>query len=410
MFSKAINKTRNYLALEKSLRALIIIVVLTRLSNNLWVPLLGLYVTGELGVSLIMYGLMNTTNQLVLSLAIFPSGFFSDNFGRKNMIILSIIFSILALITLFFVKNIPWLFLVSIFQGLNLAFIGPSQSAYVIDVIQDKRRGIAFATIAFFRSLSTTIAVFIAGAIATIINFYGVFGAALAFQLISLIVTIFYLKESLRRDTFETKPSKESLFRQLRDGLTILKSPPLLAVLFGIVFHQLGIGIQNPYITIYADNILMFSLPTISLMLGLERLGIFIGHLPGGRIVDKYGGEVSFAFHILATSPLMILFTVTKNPSFAGLILFSWGLTFGLDNVSRQKLIPKYRSKSKIATAFGVISLIAGVTSLVSPTIGGWVWTNYTPQTVFYASAIANVLGSIPLFALWLYNRIKKRQ
>jgi len=171
------------------------------------------------------------------------------------------------------------------------------------------------------------------------------------------------------------------------------------------VFHMLGLGIQGPYLAIYARNVLMFSLPSISLMLSAEQLGIFIGHLPSGRIVDKYGGEISFAFHILATSPSMILFVIAGNPVLASVVLFFWGLTFGLDNVSRQSLIAKYRSQAGVATAFGVISLVSGVTSLISPTIGGWVWTEFSPQTVFYASATINILGSLPLFMLWLHNR-----
>jgi dipeptide/tripeptide permease len=55
--------------------------------------------------------------------------------------------------------------------------------------------------------------------------------------------------------------------------------------------------------------------------------------------------------------------------------------------------------------AFSVISLIAGVVSMISPTIGAWVWENFSPQSVFYASAAINVLGSLPLFILWLFQR-----
>lgn len=140
-------------------------------------------------------------------------------------------------------------------------------------------------------------------------------------------------------------------------------------------------------------------------MLGLQRLGIFLGQFPSGRVVDKYGGELSFAFHIFVTTPVMILFTIIGNPFFASSILFTWGLTFGLDNVSRQKLIAKYRSGSGIATAFGVISLIAGCVSLFTPTIGSWVWTNFSPQWVFYTAAAANVLGSIALFILHIFKK-----
>ncbi len=402
---RLLDKTRQFLALDKSLRTLLVTSVIMNLGSSLWGPLLGLYITNNLGVSLMMFGLMTTVRQLTQSLTIFPSGFLSDNFGRKKILMASYLFSILALITLFFVRDLPWLFLVSIFQGLNMALVGPSKSAYIAEVVSEERRGVAYSTLALFQSLSNVLATSIAGVIAFVFGFFWVFCFALMLESIALIVTTVYLKESLSQETVTKNPSRESAFKQFKNGLIILKNPALLAVLFGIVFHQLGLGISNPYLTIYTQNVLGFSMPMISLMLGIQRLGIFIGHFPSGRLVDKYSGEISFAFHIFATTPTMILFTITESPFLASFILFSWGLTFGLDNVSRQKLIPKYRSKAGIAMAFGVISLIAGIVSMISPTIGAWVWEYYSPQSVFYASAAINVLGSLPLFILWLYQR-----
>jgi len=408
LLHKAVGKTIDYLALERSLRVLLLTSLIMNLGNNLWVPLLGLYVTNNLGISTLLYGVMNTVQGLASSLSMLPSGFLSDLFGRKRIIILSYISSILCLAILFFANDLPFLFLVMIFRGLSMAFMEPSKSAYVIDLVSDDKRGRSFASLALLQSLSTVIATSIAGTIASVFGFHWLFTTSLILESISLAITVFYLKESLRGGNVQAEPSKETLSIQFKNGLAILRSPPLLAILFGIVFHQMGIGIENPYLTIYARNLLMFTLPTVSLMLGLEQLGILVGHLPSGRIVDKYGGEISFALHILATSPTMILFTLAGDPLLASSTLFLWGLTFGLDNVSRQKLIPKYRSRSGVATAFGVVSLIAGTISLVSPTIGGWLWTDFSPQTVFYASAAINALGSLPLFILWFHNRDEK--
>lgn len=324
------------------------------------------------------------------------------------MILISIACSISAVVTLFFVRDFPWLFFITIFHYAGLAFMGPSRSAYIIDVTPEEKIGRAYATLALFQSFSSIITTSIAGILAAALGFSWIFTIAIAIELVSLIVAAFFLQESLHTGAMKASTLKASLSGQLKNGLTILKDPPLVAVLLGIVFHQLGLGIQGPYLTIYARDVLLFSLPIISLMLGLQRVGIFIGHFPSGRIVDKYGGEISFAFHIFVTTPVMILFTATGNPSFAGLILFLWGLTFGLDNVSRHKLIPKYRQESGVAAAFGLISLIAGAVSLIAPTIGGWVWTNFSPVIVFYVSAAANLFGSLPLFMLWLYNRRMK--
>jgi len=408
ILSRAIGKTIDHLALERSLRILLITSLIVNLGDNLWVPLLGLYITNNLGVSTLMFGLMTTAQGLASSLTMLPSGFMSDLFGRKRIIILSYIFSILSLGTLLFLNDLPFLFLASIFKGLSTAFIEPSRSAYIIDLVSDEKRGKAFASLALLQSLSSIIATSVAGSIAVVLGFHWIFTVSLILTSISLVITAFYLKESLNRDVVLATTSKESLSIQLKNGLAILRSPSLLAVLLGIVFHQMGIGIENPYLTIYAGNMLMFTLPTVSLMLGSEQLGVLVGHLPSGRIVDKYCGEISFAFHILATSPTMILFTLAGNPFLASSTLFLWGLTFGLDNVSRQKLIPKYRARSGVATAFGIVSLIAGTISLVSPAIGGWLWTAFSPQTVFYASAAVNALGSLPLFILWFHNRDEK--
>lgn len=407
LFNKIRDASSTYLTFERQIRALLYTSIITSFTGSLYGSLLGLYITNNLGITILAFGLMNTVRDLISSLASFPSGIISDDFGRKKMMISAIIFSILTLILFLFSREYPLLFLAFIFQGLSSAFIGPSSSAYVIDVVPTERRGKAYATLAFLQSLSSIIATSMAGVVAYIFGFSWLFGIALVFESIALFGTALYLKESLNsaEEKSEKKRASESPFGNFRNGLVILKNPLLLAVLFGIVFHMLGLGIQSPYLAIYASDVLAFTLPSISLMLSAEQLGIFIGHLPSGRIVDKYGGEIAFAFHIVATSPSMILFTIAGNPLMASVILFLWGLTFGLDNVSRQSLIAKYRSSAGVATAYGVISLISGVIALISPVVGGWIWTEFTPQAVFYASAAVNVIGSMPLFMLWLYNR-----
>ncbi|MBO3802856.1 MAG: MFS transporter [Candidatus Brockarchaeota archaeon] len=398
-----------YLALERQLRALLLTTLATNFAGSLYGSLLGLYATKNLGVSILAFGLMSTFRDLTSSLASLPSGILSDDFGRKKMAMLAIGFSASNLVLLLSSKDHLLVFLAFIFQGLGSAFMGPSSSAYVIDVIPKERRGKAYATLAFLQSISSIVATSVAGTIAILFGFSWLFGLALAFESIAFCVAALYLEESLRNAGSKAKVEegrpRESPYGKLKGGFAVLKSPFLLAVLFGIVFHMLGLGIQGPYMVIYASDVLAFSLPSISLVLSAEQLGIFIGHLPSGRIVDKYGGEIAFAFHIIATSPSMILFTASGNPAMASVILFFWGLTFGLDNVSRQSLIAKYRSSAGVATAYGVISLISGIVALISPVVGGWIWTEFAPQAVFYVSAAVNVVGSLPLFILWLHNR-----
>ncbi len=402
--SRTLETTRQYLAFEQSMQTLLVTSAIMNFSNGLWAPLLGLYLTEDLGSPSYVWGDDDGAaiglQPDLLSIGVSVGQFWAEKHlaGLRRLLDRRVTHPLC-------VSDLPWLFLVSIFQGLNAAVVGPSKSAYVTEVVPEDRRGVAFSTLALFQSLSNVVATTMAGVIASVFGFLWVFVFAVTLEGVAVVVIALYLQESLRRTPGTGAPSRESTVAQFKNGVIILKNPALLAVLFGIVFHQLGLGISNPYLTIYARDVLQFSLPMISVLLGLERLGIFIGHFPSGRIVDRYGGEICFAFHIFATSPIMILFTITENPFLAGFCLLAWGLTFGLDNVSRQKLIPKYRSNAGLAMAFGVISLIAGIVSMISPTIGAWVWTNFSPQAVFYASAAINAMGSLPLFLLWLYQR-----
>ena len=88
-----VERITKLLYLDKKLRILLFTSLETSLGTGLWFPLLGLYITGDLGIPVLIFGFMTTVGQLIQSVVVFPSGFLSDNFGRKSMIILSIIFS-----------------------------------------------------------------------------------------------------------------------------------------------------------------------------------------------------------------------------------------------------------------------------------------------------------------------------
>jgi MFS family permease len=236
----------SYLSFDRNLRVLLCTSLIMNLGDSLWVPLLGLYITNSLGVATIAYGLMNTVQGLVSSLTMLPSGFLSDRFGRKNVILLSYVFSISTLAALILVRELPMLFVISILRGLTLAFMEPSKSAYIIDVVSEDKRGISFATFSLFQSVSTVIATSVAGAIANAIGFVWVFSLSLMLETLVLILTFAYLKESLKKVVDDSKSKEESFSMQFRNCIGILRSPLLLAILFGIVFHQIGLGIQNP--------------------------------------------------------------------------------------------------------------------------------------------------------------------
>ena len=106
---RMVDRLSAFLVLDEELLVLSFINVVMSFSGSLYGSLLGIYITGTLGVSILIFGLMNTTRDLISSLASFPSGVISDNFGRKKMMLLAIVFSISTLVLLFLFKEPFWL-------------------------------------------------------------------------------------------------------------------------------------------------------------------------------------------------------------------------------------------------------------------------------------------------------------
>ena len=75
---------------------------------------------------------------------------------------------------------------------------------------------------------------------------------------------------------------------------------------------------------------------------------------------------------------------------------------------SRRFLIIKYSNGVGTATTLGYIQAFIGIVSLSIPTIGGWMWDNFSPTTVFQVGAVVNVFGCIPLLVLLMKTKRKK--
>lgn len=76
--------------------------------------------------------------------------------------------------------------------------MGPSGSAYIIDVIPEEKRGTAYATLAFLQSLSSIIATSAAGIIAVLVGFYWLFAAVLTLESAALCGNNAFLKRIFR--------------------------------------------------------------------------------------------------------------------------------------------------------------------------------------------------------------------
>jgi predicted MFS family arabinose efflux permease len=231
---------------------------------------------------------------------------------------------------------------------------------------------------------------------------------------IILLATIFLaaylLQESVSiKEISRNDINRISLLESTSNAFRLLRDRNMLFLLVGATIHQWGMRLVFPFLSLYANTVLGFSLVMTGLLLNARTIGDVAGQLPIGKLIDRFGGEFALFLHVFLTAPIIYFYTLTNDFFLIFIIFLIWGSEAGWDMPSRRLLIIKFSKGVGTATALGYIQAFIGFVSLPAPTIGGWIWDKFNPTTVFQVGAIVNVFGCIPLLILLLKAKREKR-
>jgi DHA1 family tetracycline resistance protein-like MFS transporter len=247
----------------KRVLPIFVIVLVDLLGLTIIIPLLPLYATA-FGANAFMIGLLGATYPLMQFIGAPILGRLSDQYGRKPVLVVSQIGTLIGFIVLGFASALPILFLSRIIDGLSGANIATAQAA-ISDVTNEKTRTQGLGLIGAAFGLGFIIGPIIAFvALALTGNDYRAPAfAAAAFSLISILLTAFWFKETL---------PAERRGRSKRAGLSFgamaqsLRHPAVGLLLF-LIFAQQG-GLVGRWSRAYGDRNMIFA------GLGLLAIGL----------------------------------------------------------------------------------------------------------------------------------------
>jgi len=164
------------------------------LGFTLFIPLLPTFIK-NFGASNLEVGLLLSSNALFSGIFGPIFAHFSDKYGRKLLLLISQIGSLVGFIVFAFSKNMQMIFISRIIDGL---FSGnfPIAKAIIGDVANPKDRSLQMTNIGMIFNLSNLIGPFLGG---VLVIRYGIIGVGFVASLITLaaiFVTIFFLKET----------------------------------------------------------------------------------------------------------------------------------------------------------------------------------------------------------------------
>ncbi|MBS4191871.1 MFS transporter [Bacillus sp. FJAT-49705] len=384
--------------------------VFGRMATSMSIPFLAIYLTKVKGVSATETGLIIAVSSLVGIATSFFGGYFSDRFGRKRVLLISIFIWSFVFIGFGIVEAIWGFFLMNALNGFCRSVFEPASRALLADLTEAKNRllifnlrytainvGVIFGPLLGFYlgSSETTFAFFIAAAV------YALYG-------ISLLIT--YQKTSIKTGPKENERAGNRV--KLMEALRITKSDSILLwSLIGFILTITGYSQLSSTLPQYLSNtpLIENGAKTFSILLALNAVTVITIQYPLLTIGKRYSPLTSIMLGSILTSLGLIGFGLAKG-------MFSWVIVIVLftagevlmfsmtdlfmDNIAKPHLRGTY---------FGAMGFTQ-MGNVIGPALGGFLLDTYgydKPIIVFGLLCLAPLLA-IPIL-LGVMVKMKKQ-
>lgn len=376
---------------NKALIPIFIVVFVDLLGFSIILPLLPFYAL-KFNVSAETIGMIAAVYSVCQFAASPILGALSDRYGRRPVLIYSQFGSMIGFILLGLAGNI-WIIVLSRFvdgiSGGNITIA----SAYVADVSEPKDRASAMALIGVAFGLGFLFGPLIGGELAALWGMSAPAYAAAFFSLLSLTLTIFYLKEP---EVHRSAARKKGL-AYYTEAIGYFKIKNLRTILTIFFFFALPFSLYVSMFSLYAHIELNFSEREVGRFLAyVGLLGII---WQGGviRPLVKKIGELSILRYGLAAMSVGLLgIVLAENWQQLAIVALVFSFGTGVTRVVLSSLVSQMAPSDKKGGVIGVSSSIESFTRIIGPLLGGWLIGTLHPNYIGYVG------GAMALVGFWL--------
>ncbi len=348
------------------------------------IPLLPFYAetfqagSAALGILVASFSLMQFIFSPIL-------GRISDNVGRKPVLIISILTSVASFL-LFAIANSFFILLLSRIVA-GLATETAVAQAYIADITSKNERsaGIGKVGAAFGAG-------FIVGpAIGGFLSVYGFSApgfAAFFLSLANLLFVLFFLPESLKKESSKLLLSPKSISSFFSKLLAAFAKPLIGAVL--MIFFIVFLSFSAIPVIVPLLGVAFFGFGAVEMSYFFMYIGavqIILQSVVIGKVTKKFGEEKLIAF-----GPLLMMIGIFLMPLIPNTAIFMLSLTMiasgsGIMRTIVPSFISKITPTNEQGGTLGVANSVASIATVPGPLIGGSLFEFAGLAAPFFASA-----------------------
>lgn len=385
---------------------IIIGTLFARLASSMSMPFLAIYLTMTKGVSPGMTGIIIAVSALVGVFTSYIGGNLSDQFGRKWIMMGSIIVWTFVFLGFAFADHVAWFFILNALNGICKSFFEPTSRALLSDMTKPENKLMIFN----LRYAAINVGV----AIGPLIGLQlGSSKSSLPFIITAFVYMIYTISLLIqfKKYNLEEKVAIKKERVTMKQSLQVLgKDTIFLLALIGIILGNAGYSQFSSTLSQYFANAPVFldGVKLFSYVLVLNAITVLIVQYPVTRIGKKYSPLVSIMFGTMTLSLSLLGFGMLKSVPlmFACAVLFTVGevLMFSMTDV----FIDQIAVQNLKGTYFGAMGF-SGLGGVIGPWLGGFLLDYYgygNGAIVFaYLAAVCSLGFPILLYVKIMINK-----
>ena len=351
------------------------------------------FVSGDVGQAA-QFGGWITAIYAVMQFIFAPIlGNLSDQYGRRPIILISLLGSALDYLLLAFAPNLAWLLIGRLIAGITGANIS-AVSAYIADVSPPEKRAQNFGLIGVAFGLGFIVGPALGGILGSV-DLRLPFLVVAGITFLNVLYGFFVLPESLL-------PQNRRVFSFTRANPIgsigmLARAPIVLSLAVGFIFSSLA---QNGLQTIWVYYTgLRYGWDTLQVGLSLAAVGLSAAIVQGGLlrlILPRLGERRAIIFGLGLAVLSSIAYGLAPQGWMIYVIIFISGLG-GIAGPAAQGLISRNVSDSEQGAVQGALSSALTLTGVVGPLIATALFTYFVPRGVpgasFFAGALFTLIG-----------------
>ena len=376
-----------------SLFALYLIGFIAFTSQSLLFPVIPLYATA-LGAVVSEVGLIFAIFAYVMAASMIPFGMLSDRYGRRILLITSLVVSTLAPLLYAMTTNPVQLSVVRAIHGLGFASIAPVSIALVVDLAPSTQRGKALGWYTAATQSGLMVGPVIGGFLLSHFSFEVTFYACSAISLIGLAFII---------SRYTTFPRKHAVELAIDISRNLFRQRLVLAALLSSLIIAVGAGTIGAYIPIYATDSGINEIG-IGFIITASYFTSALLRVPAGMLSDRLGRKPLIIGGIALCAISIACISRFHDLALLSIIALCIGLGWGMTLPSAMALAADLSPTERRGLAMGSFACAFQIGNAVGPTVMGFVAGISDLETMFLVCAAIIAVGFI-VIARMLYAR-----